>query len=462
MLPRLSRLLDWRSERVGALLFLAGLGALLGVAAAIAYLTRSLDDAAAAGVRLSDWRQANFELMGVVNEADAGQRAYLLTGDRLYHDQLRRAAAAIPERLAVMRRLAPPDERQEADLARLEAAVGGKLDEFLSTADLKAAGRDAEALAIADAPVSRDLMETVRSSLHHLADYQTARLMDIRGISSRNRKWLLIGTSLALAISVLLLGAAVTSSLSQLRLARARESELVVSNEMLESLVRERTESLERATQDLQRESEQMQVLLNEINHRVGNSMQMVSSFLGLQAEKTEHPEAKEALDAARARVHAMASAQRRLRLAGASDIVNVDALLESLVADIRSALPGDARIDVSVAAEPVSAPSRDAVSIGVILHELVNNALKYAFPDARSGTIRITLAAGKDGAPSRLTIEDDGIGIPTARRKSGLGLDVVRALATSLGASVSTGPVNEDGPNRGARIVLTFAGAGA
>lgn len=462
MLPRLSRLLDWRSERIGAVLFLAGLGALLGVAAAIAYLTRSLDGAAAAGVQLSDWRQANFELMGAVQEADAGQRGYLLTGDRVYLDQLRRAAAAIPERLAVMRGLTPQDERQEASFARVEAAVDGKLREVVSTADLKAAGRTAEALTIANAATSRDLMETVRASLRQLADYQTSRLMDLRGLSSRNRKWLLIGTSLALALSVLLLGAAVTSSLSQLHRARARESELAVSNEMLESLVRERTESLERATQELQRESEQMQVLLNEINHRVGNSMQMVSSFLGLQAEKTEHPEAKEALDSARARVQAMASAQRRLRLTGTSDVVNVDALLENLVTDIRSALPGDARIAISVAAEPVSAPSRDAISIGVILHELVNNALKYAFPDDRAGTIRITLAGGRDGTPSRLIIEDDGIGIPTVRRKSGLGLEVVRALALSLGASVSTEPVNTDGPNRGARVVLTFAEAGA
>ena len=461
MLPRIGPQFRWRTESIGAVLFLAGLGALLGVAATVAYLTRSLDDAAAAGIRLSDWRQSTFQVMDVVQDADAGQRGYLLTGEPDYLDQLQRAAKAIPGHVAQMKQLAPENDRQQATLARVEAAIDGKLAELQATAELKAAGRTSEALAIADAPESRTLLQTIRGSLRQLLDYQTSGLMDIRSISSRNRQWLLVGTALALALSILLLGAAVIASLAQLRRARERESELVVNNEMLERLVSERTESLERATHDLQRESEQMQVLLNEINHRVGNSMQMVSSFLGLQAERTEHPEAKEALAAARARVQAMASAQRRLRLTGTSDVVQVDSLLENLVADIRSALARDSRIDISVTAEPVSAPSRDAVSIGVILHELVSNALKYAFPDNRTGSIRITLAGGKDSAPTRLTIEDDGIGIPAVRRRSGLGLEVVRALATSLDAQVSTESVNASGPNPGARIILSFTGAG-
>ena len=461
LLPRPGPRFGWKTESAGAVLFLAGLGALLGVAAAIAYLTRSLDDAAAAGMRLSDWRQSTFQVMDAVQDADAGQRGYLLTGEPAYLEQLQRAAKAVPGRVVEMKQLTPEDERQQGTLARVEAAIGGKLAEIRTTADLKAAGRTAEALAIADAPESRALMQAIRGSMRQLVDYQTSGLMDIRGVSSRNRQWLLVGTSLALALSVLLLGAAVIASLAQLRRARERETELVVSNEMLERLVRERTESLERATHDLQRESEQMQVLLNEINHRVGNSMQMVSSFLGLQADRTEHPEAKEALAAARARVQAMASAQRRLRLSGTSDVVQVDSLLENLVADIRSALARDSLIDISVAAEPVSAPSRTAVSIGVILHELVSNALKYAFPDNRAGSIRITLNGGKDNAPSRLTIEDDGVGIPTVRRRSGLGLDVVRALAMSLDAQVSTETVNASGPNPGARIILNFTGAG-
>lgn len=450
--------MTWGTERVGAALFLAGLVALLCVAGVTAYLTHSLDETAAVGARMSDWRQANFELMDAAQNADAGQRGYLLTGDHAYLEMQNEAVRTLPARLEVMRAMTPADERQQHLFARAEGAIRGKLEEIAATTNLKAAGRDAEALAIINAQDSKAHMDAVRGSLRELADYQTSNLMDLRAKSSQRRQWLLVGATLALGLSMLLLSGALIAAFRQLRLLRAREAQLSINNEMLEQLVRERTEGLERATQDLQRESEQMQALLAEINHRVGNSMQMVSSFLGLQAEKMEHPEAREALDSARARVQAMASAQRRLRLTGTSDIVKVDQLLENLVADIRQAMSEDERVDILVDAEPADAPSRDAISIGVILNELVTNALKYAFPDQRTGRIAISLKSGKDRLPLRLTIEDDGVGLPATRRKSGLGLDVVTALAMSLDASVKTEPVNDGGPNRGARIILTFA----
>lgn len=428
------------------------------MAAVIAFLTNQLDDAALAGSRLTDWRAANYELLSSIKDLELGQKGYLLTGEQRYLDQQNEAAAKIPAQLKAVQELSPADEAHQALLNRAVVVIRHKLDEIKTTTELKSQGKTDDAIAIVKVPENRDSLIAVKRDFTTVANYLTANLKDIRTTSTVRRQQLVASALAALVLSALLGIAAILAVRMQLNVLRASQTQLTMNNEMLEQLVKERTDSLEKASQEVQREKDQIEALLAEVNHRVGNSMQIVSSFLGLQAERIQNPEAREALESARSRVQAIATAQRRLRLTSAADIVEVNVLLENLVSDIRSALAEDKRIDITVKADPASASSNVAITIGVILTEVVNNALKHAFPGDRPGHIQISLHRGENGAPAKLMIEDNGVGMPgTAEKHKGFGMEVVRALAASLQASVTTEPVQHDGPNKGARVVLTF-----
>ncbi|WP_348927529.1 histidine kinase dimerization/phosphoacceptor domain -containing protein [Aquabacter sp. CN5-332] len=194
-------------------------------------------------------------------------------------------------------------------------------------------------------------------------------------------------------------------------------------------------------------------LLLREMNHRVGNSLQIIVSMLHVQAGATDNPEVQEALSAARGRVAAVAQVHRRLYTSDQVTTVAVDQYLAALVDDLQiSARHGDVGIALSVAADPVAIDPDRAVAIGVIVTELVINASKYAYPQGR-GPVRIALR--QEGSAFLLSVEDDGIGLPADPGAStgGLGNRIVRAMASKLGAELAFAPLQP-----GTRVSLTFA----
>lgn len=194
-------------------------------------------------------------------------------------------------------------------------------------------------------------------------------------------------------------------------------------------------------------------LLLREMNHRVGNSLQIIMSMLHVQASAALNPEVQEALDAARGRVAAVAQVHRRLYTSDQVASVALDQYLVSLVEDLQvSARNGTAGITLSVEAMHVAIDPDRAVALGVVVTELVINASKYAYPDG-DGPVRIALKA--DGPQFLLSVEDDGVGLPEniEPSASGLGNRIVRAMAAKLGANLRFEP---GGP--GTRVLLTFA----
>jgi two-component sensor histidine kinase len=265
--------------------------------------------------------------------------------------------------------------------------------------------------------------------------------------------------------AILLSGALAVAGLllmrRQLATLRRDTQSLGMRKAELESMVAERTANLEEARVELQRERDQVKALLRDMNHRVGNSLQLVSSFLSLQSRKTRDPGASAALRSAQARVQAVALAQRRLRLSdsGPDDMADATQLLTGLLEDIRASSVAGAPITLELEAEPYVVKSQDAVSIGVIVGELVNNAMKYALPNGLPGTIRVRLAPARDGTPATLSVEDDGIGfVETPEGAGGLGSEVVNALAIGLNATVARDTPRPDDPRPGHRVVLTIA----
>ncbi len=180
-------------------------------------------------------------------------------------------------------------------------------------------------------------------------------------------------------------------------------------------------------------------------------SLQLIAAFLQLQASGSSNEEVAAALTDAMRRVMAVAQVHKRLYTSDGVQSVSVDQYLAALVEDLAHTDDPDAS-PLTLAAEPLELDPDRAVAIGVIVNELVLNALKYAYP-AQKGPIRIGLMKCGNGS-AELSVEDDGIGhdIMTLPRSTGLGRSIVGAMANRLGADVVY-----DQAHRGTRVVITF-----
>ena len=198
-----------------------------------------------------------------------------------------------------------------------------------------------------------------------------------------------------------------------------------------------------RAEEDRRASNARLEALLGEVNHRVANSLQLVSAMVRLQAGALADPIARAALDDTQRRIGAIAQVHRRLYSANDVESVDMRDYLGSLVAELAETLTSDtAPHALRVAAEPIRLPTDKAVSLGVIVTELVTNACKYAYPAGAGGEIRVMLAADGEQA-FRLSVEDDGCGMPAEAtpKGTGLGTKLIRAMAQSLQTIVEYEP---------------------
>jgi PAS domain S-box-containing protein len=233
------------------------------------------------------------------------------------------------------------------------------------------------------------------------------------------------------------------------------EAELKRYQEQLERLVNERTAELAEANSHLQNEiaerrvAEELvnsslaekEVLLKEIHHRVKNNLQIISTLLDLQSDAIRDKEAIKSFRESQDRIKAMALIHERLY--ESSDIATIDFgryigdlsvnLFESYQTD-----PG--RVSLKVDCGDISMEIDRAIPCGLIVNELVSNALKHAFPEGRKGEISIGLHSCDDELVS-ITVSDNGIGLPPAldiRNTATLGLQLVNMLARQLGGQLS------------------------
>jgi chemotaxis protein methyltransferase CheR len=196
---------------------------------------------------------------------------------------------------------------------------------------------------------------------------------------------------------------------------------------------------LEREKDELLRDKD---VLFEELQHRVSNSLQIIASILLMKARVVQSEETQFHLKDAHKRVISVAAVQKQLHAAGATGSVEVGPYLTKLCGSLATSMIGDTRpILLKVAIEPGTASSREAESLGLIVTELVMNALKHAFPgDKTKG--QITVAYNRTGTAWKLSIADNGAGKldgVIAYEKSGLGTGIIKALSNQLDAKVET-----------------------
>jgi len=196
------------------------------------------------------------------------------------------------------------------------------------------------------------------------------------------------------------------------------------------------------AEADLRASNARLEALLGEVNHRVANSLQLVSAMVRLQATALTDPSAREALEDTQRRIQAIAQVHRRLYTSNDVESVDMQEYLGALVDELAETWSTEALPRaLSLAAEPIRLPTDRAVSLGVIVTELVTNACKYAYPTG-GGEVRVALRRIDDDV-FLLAVEDDGCGIPedAVPRGTGLGTKLIRAMAQSLQTIVEYDP---------------------
>ncbi|HVW92446.1 MAG TPA: sensor histidine kinase [Devosia sp.] len=184
--------------------------------------------------------------------------------------------------------------------------------------------------------------------------------------------------------------------------------------------------------------ADRAELLLREVNHRVANSLALVSSLVGLQANMVAEPSARRALIETQSRIYAVGEIHKRLYIARDIGLVEIDEYLADLVAHLDASLGDGPQARATVAIEPMHIPTDKAVSLGVVVTELVTNALKYAYPAGTGGEVVVSLRRMAD-TEVMLSVRDFGTGYQegAALRGTGLGTRIVEAMATSLGGRI-------------------------
>lgn len=189
------------------------------------------------------------------------------------------------------------------------------------------------------------------------------------------------------------------------------------------------------AEEKVRKSLKEKEVLLAEIHHRVKNNLAVITGLLELQAYNTNSEEATDVLKASQMRVNSIALIHEKLYqnedLSEISFDVYIEQLTDVIVSSLRSS---HTDVSIDIEAEPVKLTINQAIPCGLMLNEIITNAYKHAFPDREEGQIDISLT--KDGDEIKMTIQDDGRGIPddiALENPTSLGIKLIRTLSTQL-----------------------------
>jgi chemotaxis protein methyltransferase CheR len=181
---------------------------------------------------------------------------------------------------------------------------------------------------------------------------------------------------------------------------------------------------------------ERIGMLMQELTHRVKNSLQSIASMVRIEARSHKSGEGKAALERVSHRINALGQLYSKLSKSDAVEAVDVAAYLDDLCHDLVTLVNnGDTAISLKTDIESVLLPTDQAIPIGLIVNELVTNAIKYAFPPNTKGMVLVTFK--REPGRHRLTVADDGKGFDPRRADSGLGGRLVEGFAQQLGGQL-------------------------
>jgi two-component sensor histidine kinase len=372
--------------------------------------------------RTREVRNGMADVLQALTDAESAQRGFLLTGDPRFRGQIGEARDYAGRRLADTARIVAETPDQQQRLGRLRRLVDKRLAEIDETVALRQhGGRDAAAEAMLEGEGmaamdgARLIVVMVNREETGLEEGRLARKESLRQVFL-----------MALIGFAALLGALFLKAMRDLSLDREAEAEV---SERLRQLVADRT------------------LLIDEVNHRVKNSLQQIVSVIRLQTRAVANPEAREALDHTLSRIMAVGRVHEQLYRSGAAvGLFDAGAYAEALAQELVESIGGEVALETRV--EAVELEMSKAVPLALILNELITNALKYA-----GGAVKVEVVREDEGC--RLSVADNGPGVPADFRPSdskGLGMRAVEALTRQLG-----GRLVVERPDRGARFSVIF-----
>jgi len=173
-----------------------------------------------------------------------------------------------------------------------------------------------------------------------------------------------------------------------------------------------------------------------EVEHRVKNTLQLISSIVLLQGRRTEDDGARQALKAVQQRVAAVSVAHRHVGWNDEAEQVEVSALVREIVGDLAGSA-GREGVDIDLELDSVTIAGRQAAPVALLVSEMLGNALRHAFPDGRAGRIQVALRLTSAGFD--LVVRDDGVGMLVGAAKTGFGLTVVQLMTQQLRGRLET-----------------------
>lgn len=194
---------------------------------------------------------------------------------------------------------------------------------------------------------------------------------------------------------------------------------------------------------ELKRQVKQKELLVREVYHRIANQLGATASLLHLQARREPHPHARTALLGGEQRVRAMAKVHALLQDIGNHSAAPLADHLSAIAGNLVRELRPELDYRESLPEAPFSAPPCLATTCGLLVHELIMNCIRHAFPPGRPGTITLSLAQPAAGLV-RIAVEDNGVGMrkdPPAHRCPSLGLTIVSALCSDLNGTLAYPP---------------------
>ena len=234
---------------------------------------------------------------------------------------------------------------------------------------------------------------------------------DLKATQLKFQRWMLFG---GLGVLILLL--------SLLFIIFGRNKKISTQNEIIQKALKEKN------------------VLLKEIHHRVKNNLQVVSSLLGLQSRNIKDSKALAAIKEGRARVQSMSLIHQNLYKKDNFTGIKVQTYLDKLCQNLFQTYDiSPNKVELHTSIDEMTLDVETVVPLGLIINELISNALKYAFPDDRNGIINISLNETNEGL--QLIVQDDGVGMENpeqAMSGDSFGYDLIDAFKTKLNADLS------------------------
>lgn len=425
---------------------IVGFVALMGIVTMNFWLGERAQSYFEVAIAARDTRVAAVELRNAMQTAESSQRGFVITGNEIYLAPYQTAKIQAQRQLSALRAAVQSYPDFVTGMERLNSIIAAKFDELDHTIALKRDQRDAEAMAIFRTNNGKALTDEANVFFAGIIGKADSRLTAGVAEQRANTGWLRLASGFGAGIIVVVIGGAAFGIARHTKELRATRDQVNELNHELEQRVVTRTADLAQAP-------DRAEVLLSEVNHRVANSLALVSSLVALQSRALGDKAAQDALAETQDRIFAISLVHKRLYGSNEVGSVQLDEYLQGLLDHLRTSLRSQEHgVNLSFEIEPIELETDASINLGVVVTELVTNAYKYAYPDG-VGEVRVQLR--KIGNQVELLVEDDGIGKAEGApaRGTGVGTRIVKAMCMSLGGEIE---YRDRQPGTAAHLVFT------